>query len=101
MCASESFAYITRWIPAGERRATPRPRTPAPDADVYRQLTASEARAASGGGRLLTRGAVGLTVLSVAGWLWRQKRRHDLAPETGAPDGDGAAGGTASHRSHD
>lgn len=101
MCASESFAYITRWIPAGERRATPRPRTPAPDADVYRQLTASEARVASGGGRLLTRGAVGLTVLSVAGWLWRQQRRQDQAPDAAGSHGDGEAGERAPHRSHD
>src|SRR5262245_48105645 len=40
VCSSESFAYISRWIPAPERRARPRP--PPTESretlDTYRQL---------------------------------------------------------------
>ena len=40
VCASEAFAYLTRWIPAPERRMRPR-QTTSPEADLYRQLNAT------------------------------------------------------------
>ena len=75
ICSSESFAYISRWIPAPERRVAPRPAEPAPQAEMYRQLLASDRadRAVPGTSRWLKRGVVGLAAVSAAAWAlkWR------------------------------
>ena len=72
-CASETFTYITRWIPAPERRQLPRPTTSA-EAEVYRSLVAKDTPVSSSTGRrVLKGGVVGLTALGVAGWLLRKK----------------------------
>ena len=76
-CASETFTYITRWIPAPERRHRPRATT-SPEAEMYRSLVAKEpsaaaAAAAPQGRRMLKRGAIGLTALGLAGWFLRKK----------------------------
>ncbi len=85
VCGSEAFAYLTRWVPAPERRTRARPKT-SPDADVYRELIAP-ASAASPRGRLLKSGAFGVAMLA-AGWLWRWNagRKADAAPPP--PDTD-------------
>ena len=72
-CASETFTYISRWIPAPERRRTPRPATSSA-AEMYRGLIAKEAAAPTGSGRrLLKQGVVGLTALGLVGWFFRKK----------------------------
>jgi hypothetical protein len=73
-CASETFTYITRWIPAPERRQLPRPTTSA-EAEVYRTLVGKDTPPASTGTgrRMLKGGVVGLTALGVAGWLLRKR----------------------------
>jgi hypothetical protein len=73
-CASETFTYITRWIPAPERRQLPRPTTSA-EAEMYRPLVDKDAPPASSGTgrRMLKGGVVGLTALGLAGWLLRKK----------------------------
>ena len=64
ICASDHFTYLTRWVPAPERRERPRPVTPpSPDLDVYRQLVAPEKNR----GRLFTRALVGLGAAGVLG----------------------------------
>jgi hypothetical protein len=75
VCASETFTFITRWVPAPERRAKPRPLEPPPEAEVYRRLTQPETNE-GGAGRLLRRAAVGLTAVGMAGWLWRRSVRN-------------------------
>ena len=70
-CASETFTYITRWIPAPERRNRVRPTT-SPEAEVYRTLVAKEP-ARPAGHRMLKGGVVGLTALGLAGWFLRKK----------------------------
>lgn len=70
VCASETFTFITRWVPAPERRAKPRPVEPPPEAEVYRRLTQPETK--DGGGKVWKRAAVGITALGMAGWLWRR-----------------------------
>jgi hypothetical protein len=70
-CASETFTYITRWVPAPERRRRPRPDS-SPEAEAYKHLINPPAPASSKG-RRLTQGAVGLTALGIAGLLWRRK----------------------------
>jgi hypothetical protein len=76
VCASETFAYLARWIPSPERRVRPRA-DPPPEAAVYRRLLVADAIRPKAG-RLLKRGAVGFAALSVARWMWRQSRsaRH-------------------------
>src|SRR5215217_622590 len=71
-CASETFTYITRWIPAPERRNRTRPTT-SPEAEVYRSLVAKEGEPSSAGRRMLKGGVVGLTAIGLAGWFLRKK----------------------------
>ncbi|HEU4890766.1 MAG TPA: hypothetical protein VFT47_04410, partial [Vicinamibacterales bacterium] len=80
-------AYVTRWIPAPERRGRPRA---APDEDpddtvqvVARPATPDDtvrmrpARLAPSGPPpgmgLLKKGVVGLTAIGLAGWFFRRK----------------------------
>jgi hypothetical protein len=92
-CASESFAFITRWvpIPSGEtgrdttapaEHPAPRPRPAVVDpaaretVDTYRQLL--DPNAAPPSWRMVKRGAVGLAIFGLAGWMWKhQSRRRD------------------------
>jgi|SRR6266699_2116346 len=71
-CSSESFAYISRWLPAPERRTQPRPISSHETADTYRQLLEGD-RQASGAKRWITRGALGLAAVSFAGWVWSRR----------------------------
>ena len=72
VCASETFTYITRWVPMPEpRRVRP---SHSPEADVYRQLMNDGASPARGR-RVIKQGAVALTALGVLGWLWQSRRR--------------------------
>jgi hypothetical protein len=76
VCGSESFAYLSKWIPESEERGRPQP---APHdanehAELYRKLlTEGPAVRRSSLGRWLTSGAVGVAVLSAAGWFWRRR----------------------------
>jgi len=81
VCGSETFTYMTRWVPAADVRRRPRQST-SQDAEVYRQLITQE-ETASNGRRLLRRGVVGLTALGVVGWLLRPRKTP--ASERGAP----------------
>jgi hypothetical protein len=73
-CASETFAFISRWVPAPERRTRPRPTT-SPEAEVYRHLTSAE-EAPSRTLQRLKQGAVGLTAVGILGWLWSTREHH-------------------------
>src|SRR5512143_2676494 len=71
VCASESFAYLTRWIPADERRQ--HRRTAAEQAEP----PASRSAPAPSRARWVRRGAAGAAgvVLIAAGqWAWRSIR---------------------------
>ena len=72
VCASESFAAMTRWVPTADRRGRPRPATP-PEAEVYR-VFASGKPPASRGQRLLKQGALGLTAVGLLGWFLRSSK---------------------------
>jgi hypothetical protein len=78
LCTSETFALISRWVPAPDRRTRPRPESnprPAsnPRVEAYRALTDTEARP-SNAGRRLKQGVLGLTALGVIGWFIRPPR---------------------------
>ena len=87
LCASETFAFITRWVPAPERRA--RPRTP--DATKPEELQAYRLMLEPGqqatGWKLVRRGALGLALFGVAGWAWKStgstRARKDAAYDGG------------------
>src|SRR5215210_616484 len=67
VCASETFTFLTRWVPTEERRRPPR--SQGPEVEVYRRLTSGEV-APPKGGRLLKNGLVGLAALGVVGLIW-------------------------------
>lgn len=71
-CGSETFAYLSRWVPAPEppRRAATPPSTE--NADVYRALLDKDAGVPNR--QLLKRGLLGLTAIGIAGWAWRNTR---------------------------
>jgi hypothetical protein len=84
-CASETFAFITRWVPAPERRERARPPEPSrPDEyQAYREMLEPNGAAGSKW-TLAKRGAVGLAIFGVAGLLWRRnagKKTQDTPPD--------------------
>jgi hypothetical protein len=93
ICASESFAFLKRWVPASERRARPRP----PEVDgahretiaTYKELIAAsqdqEERLTKW--QLVRGGAVSLAILGAAGWMWR---RNAQQRGNGSPSSEGA-----------
>jgi hypothetical protein len=86
-CASETFAFITRWVPAPERRSRPRPPEsgrPEGELQAYRLMLDNERQPMSAW-TLVRRGALGLAVFGVAGWIWRKDlltRRSDSTSRT-------------------
>jgi hypothetical protein len=96
-CSSESFAYISRWVPVPERRQRPRPeQEPAnSNAETYRQLLAADA-SQDGITRWVTRGAFGVAALGVAGWLLQRGRgepQEKPAADSKKPASDAATSG--------
>ena len=72
VCASETFAAMTRWVPTADRRGRPRPNVP-PEAEVYR-VFADGKTPSSRGQRLLKQGALGLTAVGLIGWFLRRSK---------------------------
>src|SRR5512143_3640419 len=81
ICASETFAYITRWVPVPERRKRPRPVEAAPSetATAYREILEPKPHTPW---RTIRRGAVGLALFGVAGWLWKRTGTTDSDPQS-------------------
>jgi hypothetical protein len=67
VCASESYAFLTRWIPVNERRSRHRPQAPAP-------LATPETTPMS---RWMKRGAAGLAAVAIGRWIWQAARSED------------------------
>src|SRR3989442_16027560 len=72
VCSSESFAYISRCIPAPERRTHPRPLPSREAAAAYHQLLDAN-RQTSGTRRWVKRRELGLAAISIARSAWRRK----------------------------
>jgi hypothetical protein len=70
-CASETFAFITRWVPAPERRGRPRPPEPSAPEELQAYRMMLEPERSPAGWKVLQRGAVGLALFGLAGWLWK------------------------------
>jgi hypothetical protein len=79
VCASESFAFIERWVPAPERRTRARASTAPPAAAVYKELLTPVDRGPQSV-RFLKRGAVGIAAVGLLGWLWRQRGQSKTPP---------------------
>jgi hypothetical protein len=73
-----SFAFLSRWVEPPERRRQPR----SPEADPAVDHERLEAVRGLTKGHLLTGGVVGLTALSLVGWIWR--RGGNTPPDQGA-----------------
>ena len=74
VCASESFAYLSRWVPTPERRSQPRPQG------------AGEPRAAAAPGvgltskkQLVGYGVLGVGVVGLAQWFLKGRARIEEA----------------------
>ncbi len=72
ICGSDSFAYLSRWVPTPEGAQRPA-REASPDVEVFQELLTAESNT-SGNGSVLKRGLLGLTALGIAGWAWRTSR---------------------------
>jgi hypothetical protein len=105
-CASESFAFITRWVPSpsadASQPAVPAPTRPEPrerpasplepatreTLDTYRQLIDGQTPSQW---TLVKRGAVGLALFGLAGWALKQQNQQNQrpagSPRTDDPDG--------------
>jgi hypothetical protein len=89
VCASEQFTYLTRWVPAPERRSRPRQAPEAEDVQIYRRLV-SHADRPSRGKTFVTRALLGLTAASVIGIFWggRQARAAGSVAGEDPDEGD-------------
>jgi hypothetical protein len=85
LCASETFVFLTRWVPAPERRQKPRssPPPPSPDVDTYRELLSPEEDSA--GWRFVKRGAMGLALFGVASLVFRNREARTDEPDHSGP----------------
>jgi len=70
-CASSAYAYMSRWVPAPERRKRPRAAT-SPDAEVYRRLVGEPSKPLA---TVVKAGVLGMTAVGVLGWLWKTTGR--------------------------
>lgn len=81
VCASETFAYLTRWVPAPERRNQPRPNVQqaaaAPRADGQRQPGAVPGTKR----KLVGYGVLGVGLVGLAEWFVRGRTRIERAAE--------------------
>ena len=80
LCASETFVFITRWVPAPDRRQKPRTGQPPPapeTLDTYREILSQDHQNSSAGWRFVKGGALGLALFGIAGWMWRQNSRGE------------------------
>jgi hypothetical protein len=71
-CTSESFSYITRWIPRPDGLIRQRPTASREAVETYRELI-NPPPAVSGTRRWAKRGAVALAAVGLASWAWRQQ----------------------------
>ena len=69
VCASKAYAFLTRWVPANERRRT-RHRPP-------------KIEPQDGASRWARRGAAGLAVLAAGRWLWKTTAKRDEPTDGG------------------
>jgi hypothetical protein len=85
VCASESFAYVSRWIPPGERRTEtrksqqqqPQQQQPPPSAAPPGSMPVAPNRM-----RWVKRGAAGVAVVAASRILWQLSRPVEWTADT-------------------
>ena len=77
-CASEEFAFLTRWVPAPERRTKVRAEALVPSALASSGVTTGRAA------RLAGYGALGLVMAGAARWWWKARQHAEVAALRGA-----------------
>ena len=94
VCASEMFTFMTRWVPAPERRERPRRQEPVRPTELqaYRTLLDPAHQPNGRGWKLVRQGAMGLALVGVAGWLWKSASAE--ASAAAGATADKARGGT-------
>jgi hypothetical protein len=70
VCASETFVYLTRWVPAPERRNQPRPTS-----DQRPPVAAPSKK------KLVGYGVLGVGVVGLAEWFLRGRARIEAAAD--------------------
>ena len=86
VCASETFTFMTRWVPAPERRERARPPQEPPrpaELQAYRTLLDPAHKPNGRGWQLVRQGAMGLALVGVAGWLWKSAAAEAAADKAG------------------
>jgi predicted nucleic acid-binding Zn-ribbon protein len=79
-CGSETFAYLSRWVPTTDQRPQPRSAN-SPTAETYRGLLGqSRPRNSILGSALLGAAAIGMV-----GWFWQRGRPKMDKPDTTEP----------------
>ena len=90
VCASEMFTFMTRWVPAPERRERPRRQEPQRPTELqaYRTLLDPSHQPNGRGWKLVRQGAMGLALVGVAGWLWKSASTEAAADKAGGAGRD-------------
>ena len=94
VCASEMFTFMTRWVPAPERRERPRRQEPQRPTELqaYRTLLDPAHQPNGRGWKLVRQGAMGLALVGVAGWLWKSASAEASTSARATADKAGGAG---------
>ena len=88
VCASETFAYLTRWVAAPERRSQPR----AADEEQRPPIAAQQAYGPPGHRShkaMIGYGVLGLGVLGLGQWLLRGREKIERKIESAGLSGAG------------
>jgi hypothetical protein len=86
VCASETFAYMTRWVAAPERRSKSRPAEEPPQQAA---AVASGAAPRTSHRAMIGYGVLGLGVLGIGQWLLRGRQKIESKIESAGLSGAG------------
>ena len=81
-CASDEFVYLTRWVPAPERRTIAR--AEGANRSTVALSGATSTTSSGRAARLAGYGALGLVVAGAARWWWKARQHVEVAAIRGA-----------------